>query len=96
MARQIRGLYAAKDLPIWAAQILMWLQFEATVRITDDLLMKRAKEYDGKSRWHKFWYSRPITHAPRVFRDNPFRRPSAADLEKFEQTYPDMAGEWRR
>lgn len=92
----IPGLYAPNDLPIWAAQVLLWLQFEATIRIVDTKLQEAVAEYDKKSWWHKIWHGRPSSYAPRAFRLNPFDRPAADALEKFEVTYPDMAKEWRK
>src|SRR5437879_6538153 len=92
-SNQVKGLYNPSELAIWAGNILTWLQYQAYIRMTLREIDKRQGEYKTKSWWYKLWHGEP-SYPPSFFYDNPFTTPSAADLEKFELAYPDMAREW--
>lgn len=90
-----KGLYTVNsgELPIWANNICRWLGYEMYVNNAFNRITKLNEEREKKSWLYKLFHG-DYRYPPAFIRDNPFPRPSATDLDKFQKEYPDMAKEW--
>lgn len=95
-----RGLYTVNsgELPIWVNNICQWLAYEnVVIRGTQKRLTEEQEKIAKYTFWQKLRHGFQVVRGYDVMRimgRNPFPHPSASDLAKFEEEYPDMAKEW--